>query len=89
MRIPRSMQILAAGACLLLADTAAPVGASDQLVDVTGKVTPFVTLRSRDNFSSEYRYDVTVRNQRGELIAVFRGRSYTMKGRQTVALPQH
>ena len=32
---------------------------------------------------------VTVRNQRGELIAVFRGRSYTMKGRQTVALPQH
>lgn len=34
-------------------------------------------------------YDVTVRNQRGELIAVFRGRSYTMKGRQTVVLPQH
>lgn len=34
-------------------------------------------------------YDVTVRNQRGELIAVFRGRSYTMKGRPTVALPQH
>ncbi len=34
-------------------------------------------------------YDVTVRNQRGELIVVFRGRSYTMKGRQTVALPQH
>ena len=34
-------------------------------------------------------YDVTVRNQHGELIAVFRGRSYTMKGRQTVALPQH
>ncbi|HMU29644.1 MAG TPA: hypothetical protein PLY42_05370 [Nitrospira sp.] len=67
MRIPRSMQILAAGACLLLADTAAPVGASDQLVDVTGKVTPFVTLRSRDNFSSEYRYDVTVRNSSPDL----------------------
>lgn len=32
-------------------------------------------------------YDVTVRNQRGELVAVFRGRSYTMKGRPTVALP--
>ncbi|HQV10028.1 MAG TPA: hypothetical protein PKW52_01705 [Nitrospira sp.] len=62
MRIPRSMQILAAGACLLLAGTAAPAWASDQLMDVTGKVTPFVTLRSRDNFSSEYRYDVTVRN---------------------------
>ncbi|MCC6965934.1 MAG: hypothetical protein IT391_06575 [Nitrospira sp.] len=63
----RSMQILAAGACLLLAETAAPVLASDQLVDVTGKVTPFVTLRSRDNFSSEYRYDVTVRNSSPDL----------------------
>jgi hypothetical protein len=36
-------------------------------VDVTGKVTPFVTLRSRDNFSSEYRYDVTVRNSSPDL----------------------
>ncbi len=62
MRMTRSMQILAGGACLLLAEAAAPVSAFDQLVDVTGKVTPFVTLRSRDNFSSEYRYDVTVRN---------------------------
>ncbi|MCW5800306.1 MAG: hypothetical protein KIT40_17565 [Nitrospira sp.] len=67
MSITRSMQILAAGACLLLAETAAPVFALDQLVDVTGKVTPFVTLRSRDNFSSEYRYDVTVRNSSPDL----------------------
>jgi acyl-CoA thioesterase len=29
-------------------------------------------------------YDVTVTNQRGELVAVFRGRSYTMKGRALV-----
>jgi acyl-CoA thioesterase len=29
-------------------------------------------------------YDIDVHNQRGEAIAVFRGRSYTMKGRQTV-----
>jgi hypothetical protein len=63
----RSMQILAGGACLLLAEAAAPVSAFDQLVDVTGKVTPFVTLRSRDNFSSEYRYDVTVRNSSPDL----------------------
>lgn len=62
MRMTRSMQILAGSACLLLAETAAPVWAADQLVDLTGKVVPFVTLRSRDNFSSEYRYDVTVRN---------------------------
>ena len=29
-------------------------------------------------------YDVTVRNQRGEAVAVFRGRSYTMKGKPLV-----
>ena len=31
-------------------------------------------------------YDVNVRNQRGEAIAVFRGRSYCIKGRPTVPL---
>lgn len=67
MRMTRSMQLLAGGACLLLAATAAPAATFDQLVDVTGKVTPFVTLRSRDNFSSEYRYDVTVRNSSPDL----------------------
>ena len=30
-------------------------------------------------------YDVTVTNQRGELIAVMRGRSYRVKGKHTVA----
>lgn len=67
MRMTRSIQILTGSACLLLAETAAPAFAFDQLVDVTGKVTPFVTLRSRDNFSSEYRYDVTVRNSSPDL----------------------
>lgn len=32
-------------------------------------------------------YDVNVRNQRGEAIAVFRGRSYCIKGKPTVPLP--
>lgn len=32
-------------------------------------------------------YDVAVTNQRGESVAVFRGRSYAIKGRPTVALP--
>ena len=32
-------------------------------------------------------YDVVVSNQRGESVAVFRGRSYAIKGRPTVALP--
>jgi acyl-CoA thioesterase len=31
-------------------------------------------------------YDVEVRNQRGERIAVFRGRSYTMRGKPVVTL---
>ena len=31
-------------------------------------------------------YDVTVRNQRNEAIAVFRGRSYCLKGKATVPL---
>ena len=29
-------------------------------------------------------YDIEVRNQRGERVAVFRGRSYTLKGKQVV-----
>ena len=34
----------------------------DQLTDLTGRVQTIVTLKSRDNFTSEYRYDVSVRN---------------------------
>ena len=34
----------------------------DQLTDLTGRVQAVVTLKGRDNFSSEYRYDVSVRN---------------------------
>jgi len=29
-------------------------------------------------------YDITVRNQRGELVAVFRGKSYRIKGKKVV-----
>ncbi|MBV8247673.1 MAG: hydroxyphenylacetyl-CoA thioesterase PaaI [Comamonas sp.] len=29
-------------------------------------------------------YDVTIRNRQGQLIAIFRGRSYSMKGRSSV-----
>jgi hypothetical protein len=35
----------------------------DQLTDLTGRVSAVVTLKGRDNFTSEYRYDVSVRNQ--------------------------
>lgn len=37
-------------------------GSFDQLTDFTGRVSPIVTLKGRDTFTSEYRYDVSVRN---------------------------
>jgi len=35
----------------------------DQLTELTGRVVPIITLKGRDNFNSEYRYDIAVRNQ--------------------------
>jgi hypothetical protein len=37
-------------------------GPLDQLTDLTGKATIVVTLKGRDNFNSEYLYDVSVKN---------------------------
>jgi hypothetical protein len=53
------------GALLLMATTADVVFASsvDQLTDLTGKAIVTITLTGRDNFNSEYRYDLTVRNR--------------------------
>ena len=34
----------------------------DQLTDLTGKASVVVTLKGRDTFTSEYRYEVSVRN---------------------------
>lgn len=51
------------GAGLFLAsrdETSASV--LDQLSDLSGKASVTVTLTGRDNFNSEYRYDLTVRN---------------------------
>lgn len=64
MGMTRSIQLLVGSACVLLAEAYVPafVLAADQLADLSGRATPIVTLRSRDNFSSEYRYDVSVRN---------------------------
>lgn len=62
------MRIVVGSACLLLAQAFLPLfGAAAELIDLTGKAAAFVTLRSRDNFSSEYRYDVTVRNNSADL----------------------
>lgn len=40
----------------------------DQLTDLTGKASVVVTLTGRDNFTSEYRYDVSVRNHSSDLL---------------------
>src|SRR4029079_5082587 len=37
-------------------------GPLDQLTDLTGRATVIVTLKGRDNFNSEYLYDVSVKN---------------------------
>ncbi len=42
--------------------TDSPASPFEQLTDLTGKVPVIVTLTGRDNFTSEYRYDVSVRN---------------------------
>ena len=43
-------------------------GPLDQLTELTGKATVVVTLKGRDNFTSEYRYDVSVRNHTSDLL---------------------
>ena len=43
-------------------------GSMDQLTDLTGKASVVVTLKGRDNFTSEYRYDVSVRNHTSDLL---------------------
>jgi hypothetical protein len=47
----------------------AAAGSFDHLTDLTGKVVPIVTLKARDNFTSEYAYDISVRNQSPETMA--------------------
>jgi hypothetical protein len=56
---------LSIGVLLLTAVIPGPLSASppDQLTDLTGKAIVTVTLTGRDNFNSEYRYDLTVRNR--------------------------
>ncbi len=43
-------------------------GPLDQLTELTGKASVVVTLKSRDNFTSEYRYDVSVRNHTSDVL---------------------
>lgn len=62
------MQVSLRTCCLIIAATICmnpPIvfaGSLDHLTDLTGKMQVNVTLKGRDNFTSEYRYDVSVRN---------------------------
>ena len=49
-------------ALLATESTTVSAGPFDHLVEFTGKTNVIVTLKGRDTFTSEYRYDVSVRN---------------------------
>lgn len=49
-------------ALLATGPVAVSAGSFDHLTEFTGKTNVIVTLKSRDNFTSEYGYDVSVRN---------------------------
>ena len=53
---------LAAASAIAMEPLYGFAGSLDPLTDLTGRVQAIVTLKSRDNFTSEYRYDVSVRN---------------------------
>jgi hypothetical protein len=49
-------------ALLAIGPTTASAGSFDHLVDFTGKTNVIVTMKGHDTFTSEYRYDISVRN---------------------------
>ena len=53
---------LAAASAIAAEPVCSFAGSLDHLTDLTGRVQAIVTLKGRDNFTSEYRYDVSVRN---------------------------
>ncbi|MCI0426944.1 MAG: hypothetical protein L0Z46_02880 [Nitrospiraceae bacterium] len=56
-------------ACTLITSVSGFAASSlDQLTELTGKASVVVTLKGRDNFTSEYRYDVSVRNHSTDLL---------------------
>ncbi len=56
------MALLALGASPFAWPTAGAASSVDQLIDLTGHAGIVVTLIGRDNFTSEYRYQVSVKN---------------------------
>ena len=56
-------------ACTLVTSVSGYAASSpDQLTELTGKASVVVTLKGRDTFTSEYRYDVSVRNHTADAL---------------------
>lgn len=55
-------------ALLAAAPTFVSAGTLDHLTEFTGKTNVIVTMKSHDTFTSEYRYDVSVRNLSPDVI---------------------
>ena len=71
-RIHLNMAIVSSSvlfACTLVTSiTGFAASSLDQLTELTGRASVVVTLKSRDNFPSEYRYDVRVKNLTSDLL---------------------
>ena len=71
-RIHLNMAIVSSSvlfACTLVTSiTGFAASSLDQLTELTGKASVIVTLKGRDNFTSEYRYDVSVRNHTSDAL---------------------
>jgi len=73
-RSPRRLALIA-GCCWtafitpIIASFPAVASPIDELSDLTGRVSAVVTLKGRDNFNSEYRYDVSAKNLSSEIFA--------------------
>lgn len=59
---------LAAASAVAMGPVCGFAASLDHLTDLTGRLQTIVTLKSRDNFASEYRYDVSVRNLSSDAI---------------------
>ena len=62
MTVRLAIFVALAGPLFLVEPVTVSAGSFDQLTDFTGRVSPIVTMKGRDTFTSEYRYDVSVRN---------------------------
>jgi hypothetical protein len=63
-----ALSVILCTSTLLTSITGFAAPSLDQLTDLTGNASVVVTLKGRDNFTSEYRYDVSVRNHSSDAL---------------------